>query len=115
MTTRETELLMLNLTQAGEQISQLQSANAALELEVVRLRSVMVDVIKAHGYAGGTPVEAMSTQFTPAALPKLIKKVENIWREKCARECERFEYPASREAEAIRALPTGQIKLEELL
>jgi hypothetical protein len=41
---------------------------AALELEVARLRSVMADVIKAHGYAGGTPVEIMSTPFTPTAL-----------------------------------------------
>lgn len=53
MTTREAELL---------------AANAALELEVVNLRSVMSDVIKAHGYVGGTPVEVMSTPFTPTTL-----------------------------------------------
>ena len=88
---------------------------AALELEVVRLRSVMADVIKAHGYTGGTPIEVMSTPFTPQALNELIEKVEKMTIERCARECERFEYPASREAKAIRAIPTGQIKLEELL
>ena len=99
MTTRETELL---------------AANAALELEVVSLRSVMADVIKAHGYAGGTPIKVMSTPFTPTALTKIIEKVERLTIERCARECERFEYPASREAKAIRTLPTGQIKLEEL-
>ena len=60
MTTRETELLV---------------ANAALELEVAKLRSVMADVIKAHGYTGGTPIEVMSTQFTPTALNELIEKV----------------------------------------
>ena len=49
---------------------------AALELEVARLRSVMADVIKAHGYVGGTPIEVMSTQFTPTTLNKLIEKVE---------------------------------------
>lgn len=47
---------------------------AALELEVARLRSVMADVIKAHGYAGGTPIEVMSTPFTPQALNELIEK-----------------------------------------
>ncbi len=47
---------------------------AALELEVARLRSVMADVIKAHGYTGGTPVEVMSTPFTPTALNELIEK-----------------------------------------
>ena len=63
MTTRETELL---------------AANAAIELEVVRLRSVMANVIKAHGYEGGTPVEVMSTPFTPTALPELIEKAEKL-------------------------------------
>ena len=60
MTTRETELLV---------------ANAALELEVAKLRSVLADVIKAHGYTGGTPIEVMSTQFTTTALNELIEKV----------------------------------------
>ena len=48
---------------------------AELEAEIVRLRSVMADVIKAHGYTGGTPIEVMSTQFTPTALNELIEKV----------------------------------------
>ena len=51
---------------------------AALELEVASLRSVMADVIKAHGYAGGTPIEVMSTPFTPTTLTKLIEKVEKL-------------------------------------
>ena len=55
------------------------------------------------------------TPFTPTALLELIEKVEKMTIERCARECERFEYPASREAKAIRALPTGNMKLEELL
>ena len=69
MTTRETELL---------------AANAALELEVASLRSVMADVIKAHGYAGGTPFEALSTQFAPTTLNELIEKVERRTIERCA-------------------------------
>ena len=59
--------------------------------------------------------KVMSTPFTPTTLPELIEKMEKMTIERCARECERFEYPASRGAEAIRALPTGQIKLEDLL
>ena len=73
MTTRETELL---------------AANAALELEVASLRSVMADVIKAHGYAGGTPIEVMSTKFNPQELTKLIEKVEKMTIERCAVVCE---------------------------
>lgn len=57
---------------------------AALELEVASLRSVMADVIKAHGYAGGTPIEALSAPFNPTALPELIEKVEKMTIERCA-------------------------------
>ena len=56
-------------------IEQLTARVRELELEVARLRSVMADVIKAHGYAGGTPIEVMSTPFTPTVLPELIEKV----------------------------------------
>ena len=115
MTTRETELL---------------AANAALELEVVQMMVALETFIAEHeecedgdGWmaqmcsmeALHVADEVMSTPFTPTALHELIEKVEKITIERCARECERFEYPASREAKAIRTLPTGQIKLEELL
>ena len=73
MTTRETELT---------------AQVAALELEVAKLRSVMADVIKSHGYAGGTPVEALSTPFAPTTLPELIEKVERRTIERCAVVCE---------------------------
>ena len=89
---------------------------AALELEVARLRSVMADVIKAHSYAGGTPVEAMSTPFTPTALNELTEKVEKMTIERCAEKL--LSIGALGDGDflaAIRALPTGQIKLEELL
>ena len=103
---------------------------AALELEVMSLRSVMADVIKAHGYAGGTPVEVMSTPLTPTALNELIEKVEKLTIERCAGVCKTLDrkekrhaagygpgyltYTASDCEQIIRALPTGQIKLEEL-
>ena len=90
---------------------------AALELEVASLRSVMADVIKAHGYEGGTPVEAMSTPFTPTALTKIIEKVEKMTIERCASfvddSCTYGDTHIL--VKAVRALPTGQIKLEELL
>ena len=116
MTTRETELT---------------AQVAALELEVARLRSVMADVIKAHGYTGGTPIEVMSTPFTPTTLNELIEKVEKRTIERCAGGCKTLDrkekrhatgygpgyltYTASDCEQIIRALPTGQIKLEELL
>ena len=74
-------------TEYAKQIQELLAANAALELEVARLRSVMANVIKAHGYAGGTPVEVMSTPFTPTALNELIEKVEKRTIERCAAAC----------------------------
>ena len=95
---------------------------AALELEVMNLRSVMADVIKAHGYEGGTPVEVMSTPFTPTALNELIEKVERRTIERCAKEAfklpediDEYESPIVAANKAIRALPVGHIKLEELL
>ena len=63
---------------------------AELEAEVMRLRSVMADVIKAHGYAGGTPIEALSIPFTPTALNELIEKVERRTIERCAAVCDGF-------------------------
>ena len=90
---------------------------AALELEVASLRSVMADVIKAHGYAGGTPIEVISTPFTPTTLDELIEKVEKMTIDRCAGICHRFGerqmHPLEAEG-AIRALPTGQINLGEL-
>lgn len=113
---------------------------AALELEVVSLRSVMADVIKAHGYGGGTPTEVLSTPFTPTALNDLVEKVERRTIEQCAEMLKSkhshevagathhagnwhaaYDYHMTRQAvlsetlDAIRALPTGQIKLEGLL
>ena len=105
MTTRETELL---------------AANAALELEVASLRSVMADVIKAHGYAGGTPFEALSTPFTPTALNELIEKVEKITIERCASAKSGIPMGASETIVArwyeqvISSLPTCQIKPGEM-
>ena len=97
-------------TEYANQIQELLAANAALELEVARLRSVMADVIKAHGYTGGTPIEVMSTPFTPTALPELIEKVSEVMRERCRVELKRLDYWYS--ADAIRAIPN--VTLEDL-
>ena len=100
MTTRETKLLTAQV--------------AALELEVASLRSVMADVIKAHGYAGGTPIEAMSTPFTTTALTKIIEKVEKLTIERCTEKL--LSIGALGDGDflaAIRALPN--VTLEELI
>ena len=97
-------------------VKELTAQVAALELEVMSLRSVMADVIKAHGYAGGTPVEVMSTKFTSTALNELIEKVEKRTIERCAEKL--LSIGALGDGDflaAIRALPIGHIKLEELL
>ena len=69
-------------------VKELTAQVAALELEVARLRSVMANVIKAHGYEGGTPTEVMSTPFTPTTLNELIEKVEKLTIERCSVVCE---------------------------
>lgn len=87
---------------------------AALEVEVVSLRSVMADVIKAHGYAGGTPIEVLSTPFTPQALTELIEKVEKMTIERCAEKL--LSIGALGDGDflaAIHALPN--VTMEELL
>ena len=68
--------------------------------------------------------EAMSTPFTPQALNELIENVERLTIERCAviTAWSIIDMPTTVEistvrkySKAIRALPTGQIKLEKLL
>ena len=70
--------------------------------------------------------EVMSTPFTPQALNELIEKVEKMTIERCAKAVWNSkpsqkaidEIPAAYQLAslaAIRALPTGHIKLEELI
>lgn len=66
--------------------------------------------------------EAMSTPFTPSVLNELIEKVEKLTIERCATAAgpedsyqDDWFKAKCRAVEQIRALPTGQIKLEELL
>lgn len=98
---------------------------AALEAEIVRLRDVIFDMAgEEPGISWGRARKALSTPFTPTALPELIEKVEKIWREKCASrldsewngDADTYEYSEVRNecAERIRALPIGQINLGEL-
>ena len=106
------------------ELEQLTARIAALELEVASLRSVLADVIKAHGYAGGTPIEVLSTPFTPTTLHELIEKVEKMTIERCAvvTAWSIIDMPTTVEfstvrkySKAIRALPVGQIDLKEIL
>ena len=106
MTTRETELT---------------AQVAALELEVVRLRDVIFDMAgEEPGISWGKADKVLSTHpFTPTTLNELIEKAEKMTIERCAVEankswCKEPCYISTISAD-IRALPTGHIKLEELL
>ena len=102
-------------TEYAKQIQELLAANAALELEVARLRSVMANVIKAHGYEGGTPTEVMSTSFTPTALEAMSAKVSEMMRQRAISAGSAINpiYGAGAAIDAIRALPN--VMLDELL
>ena len=104
MTTRETELT---------------AQVAALELEVVRLRDVIFDMAgEEPGISWGKADKVLSTPFTPTALTKLIEKVEKKTIERCAEHLSDvygIEATRCELVSEIRALPVGQIKLEELL
>ena len=104
----------------------------ALELEVVRLREALTDITDVFSTIGITAgiyddeldalekaAKTLSTPFTPTALNELIEKVEKRTIERCAVEankswCKEPCYICTISAD-IRALPTGKIKLEELL
>ena len=104
---------------------------AELEAEVMRLRDALGKLLDSHeectdfdGFAAQIvsmddyheAQEALSTPFTPAALNELIEKVERMTIERTAAcDLNRMVELYGNIHTAIRALPTGQIKLEELL
>ena len=115
MTTRETELL---------------AANVALEAEIVRLREALRKLAclgngDSYGNSIGNCIaqEALALPSDTTALNELIEKVERLTIERCVTEIEEtadmvriigYSYRECLQV-AIRALPVGQIKLEELL
>ena len=104
---------------------------AELEAEVMRLRGALAKLLDSHeectDFDGFTAQivsmddyheaqEALSTPFTPTALNELIEKVERMTIERTAAcDLNRMVELYGNIHTAIRALPTGQIKLEELL
>ena len=104
MTTRETELT---------------AQVAALELEVMRLRDVIFDMAgEEPGISWGKADKVLSTHpFTPAALPDLIEKVSEVMRQRAISAGSAINpiYGAGAAIDAIRAIPTGQIDLMELI
>ena len=94
---------------------------AALELEVARLRNAL------ENHSGNYKLTKdecrkmdalLSTPFSPTALNKMIEKVEKITIERCIGRVQAFHYlSANFKAleEELQSLPTGQVKLEELL
>ena len=85
-----------------------------LEAEVLRLRDVVFDIAgEEPSFSWRKANDELSAPFAPTALNELIEKVERRTIERCAIECEKwFEGVVGNK---LRALPTGQIKLEELL
>ena len=118
-------------------VKELTAQVAALELEVARLRNALETFIAEHeecedsdGWmaqmcsmeALHAADKAMATPFTHTALHELIEKVERRTIERCATAVGREDsyqddgFKAKCKAvEQIHDLPTGQIKLEELL
>ena len=108
-------------------LAELQSTIAEREAEIVKLMkalSIYAEEWNSHWKSGMQilePIsnEVLSTPFTPTALNELIEKVEKMTIERCALEANKswfkdpcYIYTITND---IRALPTGQIKLEELL
>ena len=108
---------------------------AELEAEVMRLREALDCLRRATGkvtdvrepmdwpeinYAQMLALQALLTPFTPTALNDLVEKVEKMTINRCADRLMNFyDSCCTRNIEdfskAIRTLPVGQIKLEELL
>ena len=95
---------------------------AALELEVVRLREALKHIKYETDIHGNNlnrgikdeAVKALSTPFTPTALPELIEKAERLTIERCAEKL--LSIGALGDGDflaAIRAIPN--VTLEELL
>ena len=118
-------------------VKELTAQVAALELEVVMLQIALETFIAEHeecedsdGWmaqmcsmeALHVADEAISTPFTPTALSALIEKVEKMTIERCVvavgpEDSYRDDWfrAKCKAVEQIRDLPTGQIKLEDLL
>ena len=98
-------------------VKELTAQVVALELEVMRLRDVIFDMAgEEPGISFGKADKALSTPFATTALNELIEKVEKMTIERCAEKL--LSIGALGDGDflaAIRAIPTGQIKLEELL
>lgn len=96
---------------------------AALEAEIVRLREALSYFVQFNSSEQSIEVfldtceitkarKVLSTQFTPTTLNELIEKAEKMTIERCA---ERASFFTPYVGNKIRALPTDQLKLEELL
>ena len=108
---------------------------AELELEIARLREALLNVVCSfdgtHTFDWPeyvlTANDALSTPPSTTALQELIEKVERRTIERCAEVSDELRHPDGYSgenvdwcegtkhcAEAIRALPTGNLKLEDL-
>ena len=131
MTTRETEL---TAQVAALELEVVRLRNALEHLS--KAAGQTIDVRTPEDWVNlniglSLSIQVMSTPFTPTALPELIEKAEKMTIERCAGVCKTLDRKEKRHAagygpgylthtasdceQIIRALPTGQIKLEELL
>lgn len=91
----------------------------------MRLREVIFEMAgEEPGISWRKADKVLSTQFTPTTLNELIEKVERLTIERCAviTAMSIIDMPTTVEistvrkySKAIRALPVGHIKLEDLL
>ena len=106
---------------------------AELELENLRLRSMLQELVdlmedtrcgnyKPDSFTCQPAFEALSTPPSTQALAALVEKVEKLTIERCIDICDPEGYPNEDDKHmvhecrlAIRALPPGQLKLEDLL
>ena len=100
---------------------------AELELQVAMLRDAVAENDAWHraydifdGYMDSelqsVNHRALSTPFTTTALPAIIEAAEKNMRDRCAAVPDKVDtFWNGHIVDEIRALPTGQIKLEELL
>ena len=126
----ETELAHCNEVRNATMIEleRVEAENAALELEVIRLREALewaLCNISAEPFewccdedseSHYSAIAALSTPFAPTALSAMIAKASEAMQQRAISAGSAINpiYGAGAAIDAIRALPTGQINLSEL-
>ena len=92
--------------------AELAASLAAMELENLRLRSALENTKQYVGFMAIQQIDKLlSTPHSTSTLAALVEKVERLTIERCLD----ASWGSVQTYEEIRALPTGNIKLEDLL